>query len=259
MTEFQTISQFVKAPFGNNDVKRTGEYETEYKSVKNKLKITGYTEIDDNFLLHVTVPSKSNNNQIYDVVILFFTDTSSVKKERTLNNYYIKFFSNSPSFIYKYAALYKLHGYLIESFFDKMDKEYSDTMPDKSNKDYEMFYDKSIYFTCRFLLDSKTALSKFGIILHHKKSQSAFFRDIKDFQDTKFSNDTKSLDKKIEKELDTLKRERSVKNRNVDRVGVKPKKFAGKSTGESHIKHTKRISASHKKSKIQSRKTTVKK
>lgn len=259
MTEFQTISQFVKTPFGNSDVKRTGAYETEYKSVKNKLKITGYTEIDESFLLHITVPSKSNNEQIYDVVILFFTDNSSVKKERSLNNYYIKFFSNSPSFIYKYAALYKLHGYLIESFFDKMDREYSDTMPDKSNKDYEMFYDKSIYFACRFLLDSRTALSKFGIILHHKKSQSAFFRDIKDFQDTKFSNDTKSLDKKIEKELDTLKKERPVKSKHMDRVGVKPKKFAGTSTGENHIKQVKRISASNKKSKIRSRKTTVKK
>ena len=258
MAEFQTLSQFINSPFGNTNVDRTNSYETEYKSVKNRLKIAGYTEIDGSFLLHITVPSKSNVKQIYDVVILFFTDDPSIKKERTLSNYNIKFFSNSPSFIYKYAVLYKKNGYLIDAFFDKMDAQYADVMPDKSNKGYEMFYDKSIYCACRFLLDSKTALSKFGILLHHKQSNELFFRNIKDFQDTKFSSDSKAIEKKIEKELDVL--EKSKKKKPKTRIGVKPKKVSKKHTGEkTTIKTVKKISPNPKKTKTVAKKTTVRK
>lgn len=259
MAEYQTLAQFINAPFGTTNVKKSTDYETEYKSVKTRLRITGYCEMDESYLIHVTVPSKSNKSQIYDVVILFFTDDPSVKKQRMLNNYYIKFYSNSPSFIYKYAALYKKNGYLIDAFFDKMDAKYSDIMPDKTNKGYEMFYDKSIYCACRYLLDSKTALSKFGILLHHKQPQTAFFRSIKDFEDTKFSGDSKSVEKKIEKELDALEKEGKSKKKRTNRPGVKPKKTAVKATGTSSINRAKRIAPASKKGKVKSKKTTMKK
>ena len=91
-------------------------------------------------------------------------------KENTLKNYYVQFFSNSPSFIYKYAVLYKRNGALIENLYDKLNPEYADTLPETTNKTLEVSFDKSIYFTVRFLLDYRFSyLNKIGMIMRLKK------------------------------------------------------------------------------------------
>ena len=95
--------------------------------------------------------------------------------------------------------------------------------------------------------------------MHHKQTQTVFFRSIKDFEDTKFSGDSKSVEKKIEKELDALEKEGRSKKKRINRPGVKPKKTAVKATGTSSINRAKRIAPASKKGKVTSRKTTMKK
>lgn len=204
MEQFQTLSEFVENPFGISDTKKRDEFEDKYQKMKSNknFKIEGFTTIDDNYLIHVIVPSDSNPGQTYDVVVLFFTDETTVKKRTTFSNYFVKFFSNSPSFIYKYAYLYKENGFLIDFLFDKLDSKYSGQAPVKTNTNFDMFYDKSIYCASRLLLDEEhVALSKLGIILKHKKTNNAFFRDIKTFENIKLSSELKTIDKKINKEL----------------------------------------------------------
>lgn len=217
MADFQTISEFIDSPFGNQDYELKNKMESTYKNIKSKIKVEGYTTIDDNYLIHVVIPSESNANQSYDVVVLFFTDDDAVKKSRNLTGYYIKLFSNSPSFIYQYAAMYHVSGYLIDFLFEKMDKNYADVMP-KNQK--PMSYDKSIYCACRYLLDDKlVSLNKFGIILKHKKQSTKFFQDIKTFQDIKLTNELNTLDKKIDKELKENKEKK--KDRNSGKLSKK--------------------------------------
>ena len=225
MEGFQTLKDFVDEPFGNIVASERSKFELAYQAIKRNIKIEGYTIVDDDYFIHIKVPSESNPNQSYDVVILFFTEDSKVKRGITLNKYYVKFFSNSPSFIYQYAVLYKTNGFLIDFLYDKMDKKYSDTLPKNPKK---MMYDKSIYCASKFLLDTTAGLSKLGLVTRKKKDERKFFADIKSFEDVKFTNELSTLDKKIDKELEknkanTKKRrlEREKNNRSIHRTTAK--------------------------------------
>ena len=200
---FQTIPEFLSAPFGEPEIK-SNELERKYKSLvqKKKISIHSYCKIDDDHLIHIQVGSDTNENEYYDVVLLFFTDDEMIKKTKELRKYYVKFFSNSPSFIYQYAALYKKNGFLIDLFYEKMDQEFADKLPEKVNK---LSYDKSIYSACRFMEDHKA--SAYSILVNnlHSLSPEKFMRGIKDFNDIKSAADLRSIDKKINKELEKNK------------------------------------------------------
>lgn len=261
MAEFQTLAEFIQAPFGNKDSNEEARLEQLYQGLKSRIKIEGYTIIDDDYFLHITIPSDSNKNQSYDVVIMFFTDEKSVKSQITIKNYYIKLFSNSPSFIYKYAALYHTEGYLIDFLFEKLDKDYADVLPVKSTSDFKLSYDKSTYAAARYLLDDKLiSLSKFGMVTKHKKESKRFFSDIKTFRDVKFGSELNTIDKKIDKELAKNKEEKkkkSIAHNTGKRVSAKStvrdgEKFITKckvirsSKGSSNVSKVKRITPKKK-------------
>lgn len=201
---FQTLEEFLAAPFGEPEIK-SNEFERKYQDLRKnrKIAITKYTSIEDNILVHITVGSDSNPNQFYDVILMFFTDDEKEKNGLSFRNYYVKFFSNSPSFIYQYAALYKEQGALIDMLYDKLDPEYADKKPDVTNSSYKMSYDKSIYSACRFMQDQKlSAFSKAMMFGKYEKNPDKFFERVHNFQDVKLSNEINQLDKKIDKELE---------------------------------------------------------
>lgn len=233
MEGFQTIADFLNDPFGNGNPSEQKRLEGKYQEIKSGIKINGYTIVDGDYFVHVSIPSSSNKNQSYDVVILFFTDNSKVERELTLSNYYVKFFSNSPSFIYQYAVLYKVNGFLIDFLYDKMDQAYIDKEPQKPKK---LMYDKSIYAACQYLLTGTTAaLSKLGLVTRKKKTKEKFFKDIKTFEDVKLTGELNTLDKKIDKELEENKKIRK-DARNKHRSLDKHRKNAKKDTLAPNVK-----------------------
>ena len=203
-TIYQTIDDFLRAPFGSREINsKRDEYEKKYLELKNQKKIycENYTEEDGMYLFHIKIPSESQQGNFYDIVLQLFTDDKDIEKQLNLSKYYVQFFSNSPSFIYKYAALYRVHGYLIDSMYEKMDREYSDMLPDKQNPDYKMTYDKSLYMACRFMQDHKeTIMRKTGLIFYKKVSLTKLLRTIKDFETVKMDSELYSLEKSMKKE-----------------------------------------------------------
>lgn len=200
---FQTLEGFLAAPFGSREPK-SNEFEQKYQKLKSnkRIHIEASTKIEDNYLLHIKVGSDSNQNVFYDVILLFFTDDNSIKRDISFRKYYVQFFSNSPSFIYQYATLYKQNNGLIEMLYDKLDPEYVDKTPDKANPSMKLSYDKSIYSACRFMQDNPvSAFSKAGILVRKKKTPEKFFSDIKTFANVKMDNEINQLDKKVDKEL----------------------------------------------------------
>lgn len=258
MAELQTLEEFIKAPFGKPEIK-SNEFEQKYQKLKrdHRISIAGYTTVKESYLLHIKVGSDSNPNQFYDVIFYFFTDDPKQKKSRTLRGYKVQFFSNSPSFIYQYAALYKKEGFLIESLFDKMEALYADMMPDKANATHKLSYDKSIYSACRFMEDQKiSAFSKFGIILQKKKTEEQFFRDIKDFSEVKFSSSIYETQKKIDKKMkEDSNKKKEEKKKHVTKPGNGHKITATKTTGNVTINKIK-PSKSTKKGKNVAKKST---
>ena len=200
----QTLQQFLDSPFGLPDKSQKHlKYESRYQVYKkaNKIKLEGTHELDGNYFVHLKVPSESNNADIvYDVVVQFFPPTKS-NHDLDVGNYYVQFFSNSPGFVYKYAALYKIQGYLIESLIDKLGREALDRLPDKANSTYDLYYDSTIYYACRYLIDNRIfILGKLNLKLK-RKSFDNFFEAISDFESINMERDVSQLKKDITKEI----------------------------------------------------------
>ena len=255
-TPYQTLGEFLSSPFGVSDIniKNTAiQYEEKYKKLMQsarKIYCENWTESDGMYMIHMKIPSESQDGVYYDVVVQFFTDDDQLAKQNNLERYYIQFFSNSPSFIYKYAALYKVHGYLIDTLYEKMDPEYSKILPDKANPNYKVEYDKSIYYACRFLQDNNyNILRKTNITLYKKVNMVKFLRSIKDYEMVKTDSELYNLEKGLKKELDKDKQQAKEKRKELinkinpfKRSSAKvPKKKARLDTvqdGQPHAVHT---------------------
>lgn len=201
----QTLREFIERPFHQKNEQKYLKYDARYQVYKksNKIKVVRVLEFEKNYFIHITVPSESQKGAtVYDVVVQFFTPLSQVERSLSLENYYVQFFSNSPGFIYKYAALYKLEGYLIESLFDKFQPGILDTLPDKANKDYELFYDSSIYYAARYLLDNKLRLlGKFNIKIFSTKDPKKFFEGVQDVESIGIIRDTNKFAMSLKHEI----------------------------------------------------------
>lgn len=204
--EFQTLSEFLRLPFGKADNRAKVEiYQREYQRVKNRIKLNAHTIIDGAYYFHVLIPSESQKDRkmMYDVVIKFIAPDKKAELSSNIRYYYIQFFSNSPSFIYRYAVLYKKHGFLIENLYKKLDPNYFDKLPQTTNPNMDISYDKSIYYACLFLSNHRfKVLNKLGIGLGKELSPKDFFGEIRDFQSIKIETDLLNLEKKSLKEAD---------------------------------------------------------
>lgn len=216
--KYQTLPEFVMRPFGkSNDVSKDATYGKQYRELvrTNKIRLVATTNIEESYYFHIKIPSESQKDKKYeyDVVIRFFTDDPVMLDQPDLLGYYIQFFSNSPSFIYRYAYVYKQNGMLIEDLFEKLDGDYEDKPPTKTNPNQVMSYDKSIYCATRFLNETRFRnLAKRGVLLSKSIKPDKFFRDIADFQSIRFDQTIIAEEKKLKKELDTEKKRGNVKH-----------------------------------------------
>lgn len=237
--KYQTLEQFILKPFGSTEnMERDTKLNQAYQRIINtqKISIVATTEIEKSFYYHILIPSESQKTNrkdyYYDVVLRFFTEDPSISKEKTLNNYYIQFYSNSPSFIYQYAYLYNRNGFLISELYSRTDAEYINTPPTKTNADMNMTYDKSIYLACKYLYDHKTAwMSKIGPATVKRVPKNRFFKSIGDFQSIKLDKALMAEEKKLARELS------SKEKRDVEREEQSTKKKSSLSTtkGKSSI------------------------
>ena len=207
-SKYQNIADFVHRPFRKSaDASKDLTYAKKYSEYvrENKIEVRAMTVIGDSYYYHLKIPSESQKDQNYkyDVVIRFFTDDPIQLNQPNLNEYYLQFFSNSPSFIYQYAYVYKKEGYLIEDLFDKLDGEYENIPPKKTNPNGVVSYDKSIYFATRFLFEKRFRyLVKRGPILLKQVKPEKFFSDISDFNSVKFDQSLIAEERKLQKELE---------------------------------------------------------
>lgn len=112
------------------------------------------------YYFHLTIPSESERDNDYDVVIEFSPKDKTDKGDESIINYNIKFFSNCPSFIYTYAYAYNLNGIFIDFMTKKLQKEIFKKPPLVKNPNNIINFEKSLYFACKFLMEEKKYLTK---------------------------------------------------------------------------------------------------
>ena len=257
-SKFQTLSGFLHAPFNvRQSLDRDLKYEGMYKKAmqdRHGIRIFATTKLEDSYYFHIKIPSDSSAKQgtkmEYDVVIRFFSEDPEIKSQNNLQNYYIQFYSNSPSFIYQYAYLYNTNGYLIKELYSKTDQENINKPPEKTNSKMEMSYDKSIYFACRYLEDTKLRhLTKTFATSLKQVPYAKFFRAVSDFETSRLTRELLNEEKRLSKEI---QKEKTLNREDPKRI---LKKLGTTSTGETS-KSIRRITAGGKKPKIKSKKST---
>lgn len=200
---YQTIDEFMKNPFYQNNFPKYTTYMSRYNKYKlsHLIEFSSYAIIEDAYYIHLKVQSETNKDKIfYDVVIRFFTNSDKIKNEPSLRNYYLQFFSNSPGFMYNYAIIYRVHGYLIDFLYEKLDPNYTNILPSKTNVTLDLSYDSSIFYACAFLSDNRFSyLQKSSLKGMKKKEPNDFFDDIKNFEDMKFNQEVVALEKEYQK------------------------------------------------------------
>jgi len=117
------------------------------------------------YYFHFTVPSEGKERRnTYDVVLHFtVADEPEIANDSNLNRYYVKFFSNSPSFTYTFAYAFNLYGLFVEELKDKFRKETFSHPPVTRNPGEIISYEKTIYFACHYLLLDRKYLNKIVI------------------------------------------------------------------------------------------------
>jgi len=111
-----------------------------------KIKYKLYTSKDDRYFVHLKIPSEVIKNFYYDTVIEFYTDQSGVSVSKSLKDYYIRFYSNDPSFVYTFAYAMIKNELFIKDLVPRMSKEAVKKVASEKNPKAEVGYVKSIYF-----------------------------------------------------------------------------------------------------------------
>lgn len=257
MYELQTLSQFVNNPLGKgtsvlpnrelivNDFKRRKKImEGEGK----KFKVTVYkNDVKGTYYFHVIVPSETKRKNDYDVIFQFIPpEEKGVFKKVDLDKYKVKFFSNSPSFVFTYAHIMYNNGMGIKPLIKKFAREVILKAPEVRNPSGTILYEKSIMFAALTILEKTEYFSEAYLnTIVKKNAENALFAkvrtDEKILEEIKKENQRLSNDKR--EELKDRKDQQKERSKEVKRLaGIKTnKKIEAATSTTSNNSSTRRI------------------
>lgn len=122
-----------------------------------------YDKYPDVYYLFFQIPSEGKGHKnSYDVVLKFSPANRDQRKNaRTIGEYNMQMFSNSPSFVYTFGYTYYKQKILIDFLAkEKYDKEILKTPPKLRNPQQAMTYEKSTVFAMLYLLKDRKFLNK---------------------------------------------------------------------------------------------------
>lgn len=203
----QTLLEFIDSPFFLSNNLKSGVNELEKKFLAydkvNKIKLFHISINDNSYYYHFKVPSETHAELYYDVVLEFYNDDIKL----TLPRYNMRLFSNSPSFIYKYASLYALNEMLIPDLYDKIGKENLAKLPEKSNSSMELNYDKTLYYACRYLKKHRILmLNKSYFRVFPQTPFNKFITEISTTSDKNTEIEISRSTRQVEKSLDKVEK-----------------------------------------------------
>lgn len=197
----------------------TGKKEVDKKK---KISLDIYRD-NEEYYFHFKIPSEGpDRRNTYDVVFHFtYGDEKELVNDKNLSRYYVKFFSNSPSFTYTFAYAFNLYGLFVEQLAGKFRHEVLSNPPITRNPGEIISYEKTTYFAARYLLIEKRYLNKVTINAMAKPFKAEdFAKKIRNTDKIEF--EIKQEDRRVQKEKDDEKRaeEKTRKNGSSDSRGT---------------------------------------
>ncbi len=194
-------------------------------------------------IIHVKVPSETVSNFFYDVLIELETIPSG--GSRKIEDCDIRIFSNSPSFVYRYAYVFyhmdmndsidrkkkSKVGMIIDGFTNKIPKDrlliagserkYPDQViedaPVVTNSFGLPLFDKSLYYAIFYLLDTIDLTDV--LVVKRSTTELSLMRDVLDFDTLMAKRGQQALKDKEKKAA-----ERKELNKKVDNITNKSKR-----------------------------------
>lgn len=213
------------AAFSQRDMYRalyTDKYDKLFLREAGKINFALYVdEKNDRYIAHIKIPSETVKNFYYDAVIMFYATDAVPKSSSSLQDYYVKFFSNDPAFVFTYLRVFLKNDLFFEDLKPKSSK-LALTKDPKITNPYEVpGYCKVLYFAYLFM-KSKNLFAKSVYTAYAMPYNKKMLVDSVEHTDTKIAR-RQELGEKVRKQESKERKENASKNDNTQpRTVVSP-------------------------------------
>lgn len=223
-----TFRQYIDNPLGKKNAVfsqremfkalYTGKFDKVLMREAGKINYTLYHDKKkDEYLCHIKIPSEVINKFYYDVVILFYTTNNALRTATSLEDYFVKFYSNDPAFVFTYLRVFLKNKMFVEDLREKSPKQALKEDP-KIRNPYEIpGYVKSLYFAYLYM-KLKNLLLKVNYDMYGKAYDKKMLIASVEHADKKIAERQEAGDK-LEKEK-SKKRSDSITKQNADRFST---------------------------------------
>ena len=173
-----TFNDYIQNPAGKNNAvfSQRELYRSFCTNKMDKLLLREHNKIDyflyytsnNEYYVHIKIPSETIEKFYYDVVIKFYTDNPALSVAPTLQNYYVKFFSNDPAFVYTYAHTFMEKEIFVDELKDRMSKIAVKKAAEIRNPNNMIGYVKTLYFAY-LIMKNKGLFTKIKYTTYGKK------------------------------------------------------------------------------------------
>lgn len=182
----QTLKDFIDNPMGkgSNAIMQKHLIVQDLKLRMEKLATTKHIERivyieNDDYYIHFILPSESERNNTYDVVIKFSPSEPNQKADSTIDRYSVKFFSNCPSFTFTFAHAFNQHDMVITELKDKYEDIVFEKEPSTRNASMIMSYEKSITISALYVLHDPLLTNKAHLSKIAKKGINSLIKNVR--------------------------------------------------------------------------------
>lgn len=247
-----TFTQYINNPLGEKSsvITNRGMYQKLYRDKLDKIllreggkvKYSLYTS-KENYYVHFKIPSEVVEKFYYDTIIEFYPPDPITAKSSSLKDYYVKFYSNDPAFVYTFAHAFIKNDLFIKDMEPKMSKEAVRNTAKEKNPKNLVGYVKSLFFA--YLL-----IGDYGLF-----SKTLYNHTAEKYNKTKLLKNIDHADDKIKARQEAEEKQRKQRQREkhnserFDNRDIKSKEVA-KNRGIAKTKTTSKVGAVKKIGKI---------
>jgi len=220
-----TFEDYIKNPMGRQNAvfSKREMFHKHYVDILDKILVREGGKLDyvlynngDRYLIHFKIPSEVIEKFYYDTVIEFYPKEDLTKNHDSLNNYFVNFYSNDPSFVYTFAHAFIENDIFIKDLVSKMSNEAVKQVAKVKNPKNIVGYVKSIYFAYLIMknrgLFKKQYFKTYGVNYNKKDLLNRIEHASVKVEKRKEAGELKNKKKKIEATKATNNKE-SVKNK----------------------------------------------
>lgn len=150
-----TYTQYINNPLGekNSVITNRGMYQKLYRDKLDKILLREGGKVKynlykskSNYYIHFKIPSEVIDKFYYDTIVEFYTDDPLKEKGTSLRDYYVRFYSNDPAFVYTFAHAFIKNQLFITDLEPRMTREAVTTVAKEKNPKNLVGYVKSLFF-----------------------------------------------------------------------------------------------------------------